>query len=123
MSYRLVGRRLIIERLSSELDTVVIGGFSKMLSYLERNLYGKYDEIHYWVDLRYGVGSFLLQHGFKKDHDVLSWKWTDNKATYNRLACRANMDSRCLSEKEHAKELKWSKIYDAGQRLYIKKLI
>lgn len=122
MSYRLVGRRLIIERLSSELDTVVVGGFSKMLSYLERNLSSKYDEIHYWVDLRYGVGNFLLQHGFKKDHDVLSWRWTDNKATYNRLACRANMDSRGLSEKEYAKELKWSKIYDAGQRLYIKKL-
>jgi len=122
LSYRVVGKKLIIERLSSALNTVVVGGFSKLLSYLEKKLFGKYNEIHYWVDLRYGVGSFLLQHGFKKDHDILSWKWTDNKATYNRLACRANMDSRCLSEKEYAEELKWTKIYDAGQRLY-KKII
>jgi len=123
MSYRLVGNKLIIERLSSELGTAVNGGFSKLLSYLETILQGKYSEIHYWVDLRYGTGNFLINHGFKKDHDVLSWKWTDNKATYNRLACRANMDSRGLSEKEHAVELKWNKIYDAGQRLYVKKLI
>lgn len=123
LSYRLVGRRLVIERLSSELDTIVVGGFSRMLSYLENALVGKYEEIHYWVDLRYGVGNFLLQHGFKKDHDILSWKWTDNKATYNRLSCVANMDSRNLSEKEYAKELRWHKIYDAGQRLYIKKII
>lgn len=122
MSYRLVGNKLIIERLSSELGTAVNGGFSKLLSYLETILQGKYSEIHYWVDLRYGTGNFLINHGFKKDHDVLSWKWTDNKATYNRLACRANMDSRGLSEKEHAIELKWNKIYDAGQRLYVKNL-
>ena len=122
MSYRLVGNKLVIERLSSELGTAVNGGFSKLLSYLEAALQGKYSEIHYWVDLRYGTGNFLTNNGFKKDHDVLSWKWTDNKATYNRLACRANMDSRKLSEKEYAAELKWHKIYDAGQRLYIKKL-
>lgn len=123
MSYRLVGRKLIIERLSSELHTSVNGGFSKLLSYLEKSLNGKYDEIHYWVDLRYGTGNFLTNHGFKKSHDVLSWKWTDHNSTYNRLRCRANMDSRKLSEKEYAKELKWSKIYDAGQRLYVKSII
>jgi len=123
MSYRLVGKCLIIERLSSELGTAVNGGFSKLLSHLEKILYGEYNEIHYWVDLRYGTGNFLTKHGFAKDHDVLGWKWTDNKATYNRLACRANMDSRGLSEKEYSMELKWHKIYDAGQRLYVKKII
>ena len=42
--------------------------------------------------------------------------------TYNRLRCRANMDNRKLSEKEYSEELGWERIYDAGQRLYIKSL-
>jgi hypothetical protein len=44
------------------------------------------------------------------------------KNTYNRLQCTANMDSRKLSEKEHAVELGWSRIYDAGQRFYSLKI-
>ena len=32
----------------------------------------------------------------------------------------ANMDDRKLTEKEHAIELGWVKIYDAGQRLYVR---
>lgn len=33
------------------------------------------------------------------------------------------MDERGLSEKEHAKEMKLHKIYDAGQRLYIRNVM
>jgi hypothetical protein len=62
--------------------------------------------------------------GFTKKKEVLSWKWADirSKHTYNRLKCRANMDSRNLSEKEYASELGWVKIYDAGQALFIKQI-
>ena len=106
--------RIKIERFSSKTNTIVIGGFSKLLKKIKT---GK--SIHYWVDLRYGTGSFLLDRGFRHERDTLGWKWTDLKETYNRLACRANMDSRKMSEKAYAMELKWYKIYDAGQRLYI----
>jgi len=58
--------------------------------------------------------------GFSKNKDVLGWEWTDYVKTYNRLQCRANMDDRGLSQSEHACELGWVKIYDAGQRLWIK---
>lgn len=68
----------------------------------------------------YGTGNFLLNQGFKLEKETLGWEWTDFKKTYNRLKCRANMDNRCLSQSEHAKELGLFKIYDAGQRLYIK---
>ena len=73
-----------------------------------------------WVDLRYGNGDSLKKVGFKIEKETLGWKWTDLHNTYNRLKCRANMDERCLTQAEHASELGWVKIYDAGQRLYAK---
>lgn len=116
MSYKIYNNILKIERFCTKCNTSVIGGFSKLLSYVEKN--NKFNKIYYWVDLRYGTGYFLSKLGFVHKRDTLGWKWTDFRNTYNRLQCRANMDNRKLSEKEHAHELGWSKIYDAGQRLW-----
>jgi very-short-patch-repair endonuclease len=109
-----------IERFCSLLDTNVLGGYSRLLSYIERT--ETPSKIHNWVDLRYGVGNHLLNMGFKKIKDTLGWKWTNWNKTFNRRICRANMDERRLSEKEHATEMKLVRIYDAGQRLYVKYL-
>ena len=119
-SYKIYKDKLDVTRFCSLINHTVVGGFSKLLAHVEKlhpNL-----PVHYWVDLRYGTGNFLLSQGFvipKKD--TLSWKWTDYENTYNRRKCRANMDERKLTEREHANELKLYKIYDAGQRLYVKK--
>jgi hypothetical protein len=51
------------------------------------------------------------------------WGWTDYKTTFNRLYCRANMDDRKLTEKQHAEELGLCRIYDAGQAKYVKKIV
>jgi very-short-patch-repair endonuclease len=122
LSYRVFEdiKKVKIDRLCSKINTSVIGGFGKLLKKLESNLLNY--QVEYWVDLRYGTGSYLDKFGFKKTRDTLGWKWTDNFSTYNRLRCRANMDKRNLSQAEYAKELGWVKIYDAGQRLYIKNI-
>jgi transposase len=114
LSFKEYKNSIKIERFSSSLKTVVVGGFSKLLSKIKSK-----KEIHYWVDLRYGTGNFLEKLGFVRKRETLGWKWTDFKNTYNRLHCRANMDSRGLSELEYARELKLFKIYDAGQRLWV----
>jgi len=119
ISYKVSNNILKIERTVSKNNHIVMGGFSKLLKHLEGSL-ESINEIHYWVDLRYGTGNFLKQIGFIHSHDILGWKWTDLNKTYNRLHCRANMDIRKISQKEHAKELGLVKIYDAGQRLWIK---
>jgi hypothetical protein len=106
---------LKIDRFCSKAGTVVRGGFERLLKTLP-----KAKEIHYWVDLRYGTGKHLESKGFVVAKETLGWKWTDYDHTFNRLRCRANMDERGLSEREHADELGWVKIYDAGQRLFIK---
>ena len=115
-SYKMIGDDLKVERVSTKLDHLVVGGFSKLLKYCIKKLAPK--RVNYWVDLRYGTGCHLKNYGFVHQRDTLGWKWTDFNKTYNRLRCRANMDSRKLSERAYAEELSWFKIYDAGQRLY-----
>jgi hypothetical protein len=122
LSYKIFNNSILkIERFCSLVGWSVIGGFSKLLSHIEKIERGKYREVHNWVDLRYGTGDHLKSKGFVLERETLGWKWTDWTNTYNRLHCRANMDKRRLSEAEHAKEMKLVKIYDAGQRLYIKR--
>lgn len=126
MSYKVFPKKKIckIERFCSITNTNVLGGFGKLLNELENNLSRlhttKINEIHNWVDLRYGTGNHLKNYNFVFRKDVQGFKWTDYKNTYNRLACKANMDSRKMSESDHAKEKGWVKIYDAGQRLFVK---
>jgi hypothetical protein len=118
MSYKTQQNSYVkIERFCSKVNSNIIGGFSKLIK--EIKVLTKSLPIHYWVDLRYGTGKFLLNHEFVLDREAQGWEWTDYKFTYNRLKCRANMDDRKLSEKDHAKELGLHKIWDAGQRLYI----
>jgi hypothetical protein len=93
------------------------------LKHVERYCINKeIKEIHNWVDLRYGTGKHLSEKNFVFARETLGWKWTDSKNTFNRLKCKANMDDRKLSEMQHAEELGWHKIYDAGQRLWVRKL-
>jgi hypothetical protein len=118
MSYKVQeSKHVKIERFCSKVNTNVVGAFSKLIKQI--NILTERLPVHYWVDLRYGTGNFLLNHGFTLDRETQGWEWTDYKITYNRLKCRAKMDDRNLSEKDHAKELGLHKIWDAGQRLYI----
>lgn len=108
-----------IVRMASKIGTTVIGGFSKVLSKITKDYKGS--SILSFVDLRYANGNSLEKLGFLRIATHLSWKWSDGIKTYNRLFCRANMDARRLSEKEHAKELGLTRIYDAGQAKYVLK--
>lgn len=109
---------LEISRLCTLVDHQVVGGFSKLLSYVEKEYNPK--AIISWCDLRYATGKGYEAVGFKKVKETLGWRWTDFYKTYNRRTCRANMNERKLSEKEYACEFGLVRIYDAGQRLYMK---
>lgn len=106
-----------IARFCNKLDYSIVGGFTKLLNYIQKNY--TYSHIESFVDLRYGNGLSLEKLGFVLDSVEVGWKWTDGIRTFNRLQCRANMDERRLSEEQYAKELNWYKIYDAGQAKFI----
>lgn len=116
VSYKVYSDKLKIERLCSKAGVTVVGGASKIFARIRSE--APKLPIHYWADLRYGTGNYLKKLGFHKERETLGFKWTDKKRTYNRLGCRANMDKRGLSQAEQADEWGWSKIYDAGQRLW-----
>lgn len=117
LSYRKHNDGIDISRFCNKLNTCVIGGLSKLFAAVKKQ--AKFNFIQSFVDLRYGDGHSLIKLGFRLESTNLSWKWSDGTRTYNRLKCRANMDSRGLSEAEHAKELKWVRIYDAGQAKFV----
>ena len=116
MSVRRVGVGLRISRFATKIGYVVRGGFSKLLKYIG-NLY-QAEFIESYCDLRYATGQSYHSLNFKLEGVTQGWEWTDFKQRFNRRKCRANMDNRKLSQAEHAKELGWSKIYDAGQAKY-----
>lgn len=116
LSYKIIGQTLKIERFCTIKNYTVVGGYSRLLKAAINETGLKIVET--WVDLRYGTGKSLEKLGFRKQRDVLGWFWADQRKTYNRLFCRANMDDRKLTEREYANELKIWKIFDAGQRLF-----
>lgn len=109
---------LDIARLCSLNNTTVVGGFSKLLNAVKK-YYTAASKIISYCDLRYSSGTGYEKLGFKRQSITLGWKWTDSKSTFNRRRCRANHDDRRLTEAEYAAELKWYKIYDAGQAKYV----
>jgi len=111
---------LDISRFCSKLGWQISGGLSKLISFLIKN--HNPNQIVSFVDLRYGNGNSLKALGFELESIEIGWKWTCSNKTFNRLRCRANMDKRMLSEREHAEELGLHKIYDAGQAKFVKKI-
>lgn len=111
------GAYLDFSRLATTQGVVVVGGLSKLVNYLHKK-YPESEGCTSWVDLRYAVGNSLVKLGFKPIKTTLGYAYTDFTNVYSRQSCRANMDERKLSEKEHAIELGYYRISDAGQRLF-----
>jgi len=120
MSIRRKDDGIEIARLCTKLNTSVRGGFSKLLSHIIK-IYDPAKVVSF-CDLRYATGKSYEINGFKLESISQGWEWTDFENTYNRLKCKANMDDRKLTQQQHADELRWYKIYDAGQAKYVKYL-
>ena len=122
MTYKNKGKDTEIVRYASVPGTTSAGGFSRLVSYIEKQNPGR--DIISFCDMRYSTAKSYISSGFieiENKRSIIGFSWTDFKNRFNRLYCRANMDDRKLTEKQHAEELGLSKIYDAGQAKFIKK--
>lgn len=99
---------LEISRFCTKNEISVIGGYSKLISHVEK--IEKPNKVITFVDLRYGSGEYLEKLGFKKKSEYLSFQWTDFKKTYHRMRFPGNSGY----------EYGMYKIWDCGQRLYEK---
>lgn len=99
-----------ISRFCHRIKHTTIGGFSKLIKYLEINI--KPSFIQTFIDLRYGSGDYLEGMNFTKTSENLSFYWILNKKRFHRLNFKGN------SGYKH----NMLKIWDCGQRKYVKEI-
>lgn len=104
------GRSIEISRFCNLLNTSVIGGYSKLISHIEKA--EKPELIKTFVDLRYGDGTYLSELGFEKIRESVSFRWVRDDKTVSRQQYTGNTgyENRCF------------KIWDCGQALWQKKI-
>lgn len=101
---------LDISRFCHKLNTNVVGGFSKLIKYIEKEMCP--DFIQTFIDMRYGSGEYLSSLGFELVCCHKSFKWTDFKKTYHRYKYPGNSGY----------DNKLFKIWDCGQAKWVKNM-
>jgi very-short-patch-repair endonuclease len=72
-----------ISRFCNKLNYSVIGGFSRLLSCILKNI--DISSLITYTDLRYGLGDYLKDFGFTSSQPHLSFKWTDGRQIFSRM--------------------------------------
>jgi very-short-patch-repair endonuclease len=102
------GGGLDISRFCHKLNTNVVGGFSKLVKHIEKEMQPEF--IQTFIDMRYGSGEYLSSLGFEFICCHKSFKWTDFKKTYHRYKYPGNSGY----------DNKLFKIWDCGQSKWVK---
>lgn len=98
-----------ISRFCHIVEHGVTGGFTKLISYINKEL--EPDSIQTFIDKRYGCGDYLTKFGFELINEDVSFKWVKNDKTYHRLKYRGNSGY----------DLGMFKLWDCGQAKYVLK--
>ena len=105
----------------------VVGGFSKLFKYFERNY--EWNRIITYADLRWSIGNLYLKNGFELDHiSAPSYSYIDknNIKRYNRFKFRKQELKKLFpdiyddnkTEFQIMKEAGYFKIYDCGNMVF-----
>lgn len=106
-----LGRGIDISRFCCKKNYSVVGGFSKILSYIKKEI--KPEFIQTFIDLRYGEGKYLSSLGFIKETEHLSFIW------HKKLECHHRMKFPGDSGYEKG----YNKIWDCGQAKYVNYIV
>lgn len=98
-----------VSRFCHKLNTNVIGGFSKLLKFVEKEI--KMNTLSTFIDRRYGKGFYLHEFGFHPTSLYKSFKWTNGEESFHRLKF----------SNQSGYESGLVKIWDCGQHKFIKK--
>lgn len=119
-----------LTRFSNKLNTKIIGGFTKGISYLEKNT--KITEVYSYCDRRWSEGEFYISCGFEfiKNTKPNYWYIPPNKIErqhrYNYrkhiLKDKLKIYDCTLSEIKNMKNNKYNVIWDCGNKLFTKKI-
>ena len=103
----------------------VVGGASKLMSYFDEQYYGTMIS---YSDRRWGDGELYSKLGFRHSHDTEPNYWyIKNQERYNRMKFQKHKLPQLLenfdpnkSEGENMKEHGYNKVYDCGNRVYVR---
>jgi len=113
-------------RFANKLDTIVVGGFSKLLKHFQQKHSGS---IISYCDRSRGFGDVYLKNGFILQNTIVepSYSWTNNHTVYNRLQftrksikTKLKLFDESLTVDENMFNNKYRIIYDSGQLTFIK---
>jgi very-short-patch-repair endonuclease len=110
MQYIVKGDMLDISRFCPKLNSSVVGGFTKLLSHIEKIVKPKV--VQNFIDRQYGSGDYLLNLGFKKVNEDISFRWVKDDKVFHRLKFRGS----------NGYDYGYYKFWDCGQAKYIKVL-
>lgn len=108
MQYTVKGEMLDISRFCPKLNYSVVGGFTKLLSHIEK--LAKPKIVQNFIDRQYGSGDYLLNLGFKKVNEDISFRWVKDDKAFHRLKFRSSSGY----------DYGYFKFWDCGQAKYIK---
>lgn len=100
----------------------VVGGASKLLTAFERDV--RPSELLSFADRRWGDGDVYIKLGFTHSHDSDPnyWYFRETKVRKHRFGLRKNSnDNPELTEWENRKQEGWDRIWDCGNRVYVKR--
>ena len=114
-----------IARFASELDTQVVGGFSKLLKYAKEWAREQtYQKILTYADCRFGSGDVYSECGFKYQGKTSpNYFYEQDGYREDRFSHRKVNDPEFLeefgnTEREQNNNQGWFAIYDAGNEIY-----
>lgn len=116
--------KMEIARLASKLDTVVVGGFQRLLKAVESYCRAQnYEELLTYADCRFGTGGVYSKSGFIYDgHNGPNYFYEQYGIREGRFAHRHKKDE-TGTERDQQNSKGWYAIYDAGNEVYHKSLI
>jgi hypothetical protein len=114
-----------MKRLAGELNTIVVGGASKIfqvaLQYAKAN---NYETIKSYCDLRWGTGNLYQKLGFTKTHETkYTPHYTDRYQRFRNQRFAQNKTKTGITEAEMAKQKGFHKIYDCGHQTWEYKIV
>lgn len=107
--------------------TNVVGGFSKMMRYVDENF--EIDSLESFCDIRLFSGELYEQNGFKLSHQTPpGFVYYKTGKVLNRQEMQKHKMAKIvknfdptLSEHQNANNNGWLRVWDCGQRLYVRK--
>ena len=115
------GRRVLeMKRLAGELNTIIVGGASKLfklgLQYAKDN---NYEIVKSYCDLRWGTGNLYAKLGFTKTYETeYTPHYTDGIKRFRNQILAQNKQKTGVTEEEIANKKGLYKIYDCGHQTW-----